>query len=70
MPAYPVLGALPDLPDPEFGTDPEPYLMLLVLGFLVGTLGHLFQSKTVVAGGILMILAATIILPLVLQLSR
>jgi hypothetical protein len=70
MPAHPVVAQLPDLPDPKFGTDPEPYLMLLVLGFVVGALGHLFKSKTVVASGILMIVAATIVLPVALQLSR
>jgi hypothetical protein len=68
--AHSWIAALPDLPDPKFGTDPEPYLMLLVLGFVVGALGHLFQSKTIVATGILMIVAATIVLPLTLQLSR
>jgi hypothetical protein len=65
-----VLGALPDLPSPEVGTDPQPYVLLLVIGFVVGALGHLFQSKTIIATGILMIVAATIILPLVLQISR
>ena len=61
---------LPSLPDPKFGTDPGPYLTLLVVGFLVGTLGHLFKSKTFVASGIAMIVAATILLPVMLQLSR
>jgi hypothetical protein len=65
-----VLGELPDLPSPDVGTDPEPYLLLLVVGFLVGALGHLFQSKTIIASGIAMIVAATIILPIMLQISR
>jgi hypothetical protein len=65
-----VLGKLPDLPSPDVGTDPEPYLALLVVGFLVGALGHLFQSKTIIASGIAMIVAATIILPIMLQISR
>jgi len=65
-----LLGALPDLPSPEFGTDPGPYLALVIAGFVVGALGHLFQSKTIVASGILMIVAATIILPIILQISR
>jgi hypothetical protein len=65
-----VVAQLPDLPSPEVGTDPEPYLLLLVVGFLVGGIGHLFQSKTIIASGIAMIVAATIILPIMLQINR
>jgi hypothetical protein len=65
-----VLGALPDLPSPDVRTDPEPYVLLLLVGFVVGAFGHLVQSKTIIASGILMIAAATIILPIVLQISR
>jgi sulfite exporter TauE/SafE len=67
--AFP-FAELPSLPDPKFGTDPGPYLTLLVVGFVVGALGHLFRSKTIVASGIIMIVAATILLPVMLQLSR
>ena len=41
-----------------------PYLLLMLGGFLVGTAGHLYKSKLVVAIGILMIFAATLLLPL------
>ena len=41
-----------------------PYLLLMLGGFVVGTAGHLYKSKLVVAIGILMIFAATLLLPL------
>ena len=41
-----------------------PYLLLMLGGFVVGTAGHLYKSKFVVAIGILMIFAATLLLPL------
>jgi hypothetical protein len=41
-----------------------PYLLLMLAGFVVGTAGHLYKSKLVVAIGILMIFAATLLLPL------
>ncbi len=41
-----------------------PYLLLMLGGFVVGTAGHLYKSKLVVAIGILMIFAATVLLPL------
>jgi hypothetical protein len=41
-----------------------PYLLLMLVGFVVGTAGHLYKSKLVVAIGILMIFAATLLLPL------
>jgi len=41
-----------------------PYLLLMLAGFVVGTAGHLYKSKLVVAIGILMIFAATVLLPL------
>ena len=41
-----------------------PYLLLMLGGFLVGSAGHLYKSKLVVAIGILMIFAATLLLPL------
>lgn len=41
-----------------------PYLLLMLGGFVVGTAGHLYKSKLVVAIGIAMIFAATLLLPL------
>ena len=41
-----------------------PYLLLMLGGFIVGTAGHVYKSKLVVALGIVMIFAATLLLPL------
>ena len=42
----------------------SPYLILMLVGFLVGAGGHLYKSKFVVAIGIVMIFLATLLLPL------
>ncbi|MBM3666625.1 MAG: hypothetical protein FJW90_03940 [Actinobacteria bacterium] len=47
-------------------TSISPYLILMLAGFAVGTLGHLYRSKVVVATGIIMIFMATLLLPLAL----
>ena len=44
----------------------SPYLILMLAGFVVGTAGHLYKSKLVVAIGIAMIFLATLLLPLAL----
>ena len=49
---------------------PTGYIVLMGLGFLTGTAGHIVQSKTVVAAGITMIFLATILLPLSYQLAH
>jgi hypothetical protein len=56
----------PDIdPDPRFGTDPTPYLILFGAGFLIAVFGHIFKVKLMIAAGILMVFLATVILPLV-----
>ena len=41
-----------------------PYLVLMVLGFVVGTFGHMAKSGLMVGIGIAMIFLATLLLPL------
>ena len=53
----------------EFSPDPGPYIALFGLGFMVATLGHIAQSKTVVAAGLLMIVLSTVLLPVATYLS-
>jgi hypothetical protein len=60
-----VLAQLPDTPDPKFGTDPKPYLLLFGVGFLTAVFGHILKVKFMIATGILMIFLATVALPLV-----
>jgi hypothetical protein len=54
----------------EFRVSPTFLIVLLGLGFLIGTLGHLFKSRTLQAAGVLLILAATIFLPIAYSVSR
>jgi len=54
----------------DFSVDPKAFLILLLAGFVVGTLGHIYKSKTMVATGILMIFLATVGIPLYLNLTR
>jgi hypothetical protein len=60
-----VVAQLPDLPDPRFRTDPEPYLILFGVGFVVAVFGHIFKVKVMIGAGILMVFLATVLLPLV-----
>jgi hypothetical protein len=43
-----------------------PYLLLMLAGFVVGAVGHVYRSKLTVGVGIFMIFAATLLLPLAL----
>ena len=60
---------VPD-PSPEFGASPTPFIVLMILGFVVGIGGHLTRSKTAVALGILMIFLAPFVLPLAVNISK
>jgi hypothetical protein len=44
----------------------SPYLTLMLVGFVLGTAGHLYKSRLVVGIGIAMIFLATLLLPLAL----
>lgn len=61
-----------DGPDPggEFRVSPSFFIGLLIAGFVVGTLGHVIRSRTLVAIGVTMVLAATVFLPLAYTLAR
>lgn len=61
-----------DGPEPsgDFRISPTYLIVLLGLGFLIGTLGHLFKSRTLQAAGVLLILAATIFLPIAYSISK
>ena len=49
-----------------FQPSPVPFVVLMGLGFLVGVLGHIYQSRAAIATGIGLILIATVLLPLAL----
>jgi hypothetical protein len=49
-----------------FSPSPLPFIGLMALGFLVGVVGHVYRSRSLVASGIAMIFIATLLLPLAL----
>ena len=50
----------------SFQPSPAPFVVLMGLGFLIGTVGHVYKSRIMVATGIGLILVATLLLPLAL----
>jgi hypothetical protein len=46
----------------------EPYVALMLVGFVVGAAGHAFRLRWLVAVGILMIFLATLLFPIAINL--
>ena len=57
-------------PSGDFRVSPTYLIVLLGLGFLIGAAGHLFKSRTLQTAGVLLILAATIFLPIAYSVSK
>jgi len=57
------------VPLAAFDPSPTPFVVLMAVGFLVGGIGHLYASKTMIATGIGLIFLATLGLPLAIYLS-
>ena len=51
-------------PSPDFGTDPRPYVAMMLVGFVIGVVGHVTRTKALVVVGISLIFLATFLLPL------
>jgi hypothetical protein len=51
-------------PSPEFGTDPRPFVAMMIAGFVIGVFGHIARVKSLVALGIGLVFLATFLLPL------
>ena len=60
---------IPD-PSPEFGSSPWPFVILMLVGFVVGIFGHIIKSKPLIATGIGLIFMGTLVLPLIINLSK
>ena len=54
----------------EFSPNPEPYILILGIGFAVAVLGHISQSKTLIATGLLLIFLSTVLLPVAIYLGQ
>ena len=59
----------PPVPVAAFNPSPTPFVVLMAVGFVVGAVGHVYKSKTLVATGIGLIFMATLGLPLGIYLS-
>ena len=67
-----------DFLDPQRGPDvsggfrisPNVFILMFGLGFILGSFGHLFRSRTMVAAGILLVFLSTVLIPVALQASR
>jgi hypothetical protein len=73
-----LLLAMSDFLDPGSGPDqrgdfevsPSFFIVLLALGFLIGTVGHIVKSRTLVAVGVILVFAATVFIPIALSVSN
>ena len=73
-----LLLAMSDFLDPGSGPDqsgdfevsPSFFIVLLALGFLIGTVGHIIKSRTLVAVGVILVFAATVFIPIALSVSN
>ena len=64
------LLALAPLDDnPSFGTDPTPFLVMMLAGFAIGIVGHVVKARFLVLLGIGLIFLACFLLPLAANLS-
>ncbi len=57
-------------PHPEFGADPRPFVALMIVGFVIGVIGHIVKVRTIIAVGIGMVFLGTFLLPLAANLSN
>jgi hypothetical protein len=73
-----LLLAMSDFLDPGAGPDqrgdfeisPSFFIVLLALGFVIGTFGHLIKSRTLVAAGVILVFAATVFIPIAIGVSN
>jgi hypothetical protein len=74
----PLLLAMSDFLDPGSGPDqggdfevsPTFLILLLAIGFAIGTVGHILKSRTLVAAGVILVFAATVFIPIALNVSN
>jgi hypothetical protein len=54
----------------RFETSPTPFIALMVAGFAVGIFGYLYGSRFIVAIGVAMVFLATLLIPLIVNISN
>ena len=57
-------------PSPPFGTDPRPFVAMMIAGFVIGIFGHISRSQGLLALGIGLIFLATFVFPLVANITK
>lgn len=57
------------MPLAAFDPSPVPFVALMGIGFLIGAVGHVYKSNSLIATGIGLIFLATVGLPLGIYLS-
>jgi hypothetical protein len=73
-----LLLAMSDFLDPGAGPDqrgdfevsPTFLILVLAIGFAIGTIGHIIKSRTLVAAGVILVFAATVFIPIALSVSN
>jgi hypothetical protein len=60
---------VPD-PSPDFGTDPRPFVAMMLAGFLIGVAGHVVRSRSLIVVGIGLVFLATFLLPLTFYVGK
>jgi hypothetical protein len=58
-----VLDLAPPLAD-LFPHSPGPYIALMLAGFVIGIVGHVFRAKWLIASGVILIFLGALLFPL------
>jgi len=54
----------------DFRVSPTFFILVLGAGFVIGTAGHIIKSRTLQAIGVILVLAATVVLPIAYTVSQ
>ncbi|HEV7483281.1 MAG TPA: hypothetical protein VGO13_09300 [Solirubrobacterales bacterium] len=63
-----MLDLLPPLAD-LFPHSPGPYIALMLAGFVIGIVGHVFKAKWLVAAGVALIFLGALLFPLLANVT-
>jgi hypothetical protein len=63
-----VLDLTPPLAD-LFPHSPGPYIALMLVGFAIGILGHVFKVKLLIVSGVILIFLGALLFPLAANLT-
>jgi uncharacterized membrane protein len=55
---------------PTYGASPWPFIILMLVGFVIGIFGHISKTRSLVALGIGLIFLGTFVIPLIINLSH